>query len=123
MSCSAGRSDFRFSALLLPMPILRAASCWARGQLLERAFIAMYFEPSAIYTFRVHSRRDRGELAQAAAKSERTGKPARCFKDFVWRTRSSWSRQRRVVAKAEGTQGESFEARVERANSKTLNSG
>jgi hypothetical protein len=46
------------------------------------------------------------ELKQAAAKSERTGKPARCFKDFVWRTRSSWSRQRRVVAKAEWTQGE-----------------
>ena len=46
------------------------------------------------------------ELEQAAAKSERTGKPARCFKDFVWRTRSSWSRQRRVVAKAEWTQGE-----------------
>jgi hypothetical protein len=62
------------------------------------------------------------ELEQAAVKSERTGKPARCFKDFVWRTRSSWSRQRRVVAKAEWTQGESFKVRVERANSKTLNS-
>jgi hypothetical protein len=46
------------------------------------------------------------ELEQAAAKSERTGKPARCFKDFVWRTRSSWSRQRRVVAKATWTQRE-----------------
>jgi hypothetical protein len=29
------------------------------------------------------------KLEQAAAKSERTGKPARCFKDFAWRTRSS----------------------------------
>ena len=40
------------------------------------------------------------ELEQAAAKSERTGKPARCFKDFVWRTRSSWSRQRREIGRA-----------------------
>jgi DDE family transposase len=46
------------------------------------------------------------ELDRAAAKSRRTGKPARCFKDFRWTTRSSWSRQRRVVAKAEWTQGE-----------------
>jgi hypothetical protein len=46
------------------------------------------------------------ELDRAAAKSRRTGKPARCFKDFRWTTRSSWSRQRRVVAKAECTQGE-----------------
>jgi hypothetical protein len=43
---------------------------------------------------------------QAAAKSRRTGKPARCFKDFRWTTRSSWSRRRPVVAKAEWTQGE-----------------
>jgi hypothetical protein len=46
------------------------------------------------------------ELDRAAAKSRRTGKPARCFKDFRWTTRNSWSRQRRVVAKAEWTQGE-----------------
>jgi hypothetical protein len=46
------------------------------------------------------------ELDRAAAKSRRTGQPARCFKDFRWTTRSSWSRQRRVVAKAEWTQGE-----------------
>ena len=46
------------------------------------------------------------ELAQAAAQSRKTGKPARHFKDFTWRTRKSWSRQRRVVAKAGWTQGE-----------------
>jgi Transposase DDE domain group 1 len=34
------------------------------------------------------------------------GRPARRFKDFAYRTRKSWSRQRRVVAKAEWTQGE-----------------
>ena len=46
------------------------------------------------------------ELARAEAKSRRTGKPARYFKDFRWRTRRSWSRDRRVVAKAEFTAGE-----------------
>jgi hypothetical protein len=45
------------------------------------------------------------QLAQAAEQSQKTGKPARRFKDFVWRTRDSWSRERRVVAKAEWTEG------------------
>jgi hypothetical protein len=44
-----------------------------------------------------------GELAQAEAKSRRTGKPARYFKEFRWQTRRSWSRERRVIAKAEFT--------------------
>src|SRR3954447_2337126 len=46
------------------------------------------------------------ELAKAERKSRRTGKPARCFKDFKWETRNSWNRQRRVVAKAEFTKNE-----------------
>jgi hypothetical protein len=46
------------------------------------------------------------ELARAEARSHRTGKPARSFKEFRWRTRRSWSRERRVVAKAEFTSGE-----------------
>ena len=46
------------------------------------------------------------EMARAKAKSRRTGKPARCFKDFRWTTLDSWSRERRVVAKAEFTAGE-----------------
>jgi len=46
------------------------------------------------------------ELAEAAALSHSSGKPARRFKDFTWRTRDSWSRERRVVAKAEWTGGE-----------------
>ena len=45
------------------------------------------------------------EMARAEAKSRRTGKPARCFKDFRWTTLDSWSRERRVVAKAEFTAG------------------
>ena len=46
------------------------------------------------------------ELAEAAELSGRTGKPARRFKDFTWRTLDSWSGERRVVAKAEWTGGE-----------------
>ncbi len=48
----------------------------------------------------------KAELDLAAASSRRTGTPARRFKTFMWLTRSSWSRRRRVVAKAEWTQGE-----------------
>jgi hypothetical protein len=47
------------------------------------------------------------ELDEAKAASEADeGRPARRFKDFMWTTRDSWSRRRRVVAKAEWTQGE-----------------
>jgi hypothetical protein len=41
------------------------------------------------------------ELAQARALSEQSGQAARAFKDFVYRTKKSWSRQRRVIGKAE----------------------
>src|SRR5450631_1954375 len=41
------------------------------------------------------------ELAEAAEENRMSGKPARRFKDFQYRTRKSWSRQRRVVGKAE----------------------
>jgi hypothetical protein len=41
------------------------------------------------------------ELAEAAAENRQSGKPARRFKDFRYRTRKSWSRERRVVGKAE----------------------
>jgi hypothetical protein len=40
------------------------------------------------------------ELAAAQAESERTGRPARRFKDFTWSTLKSWGRSRRVVGKA-----------------------
>jgi hypothetical protein len=42
-----------------------------------------------------------GELEQARAQFEQSGKAQRVFKDFVYRTQKSWSRQRRVVGKAE----------------------
>ena len=41
------------------------------------------------------------DLAWAEEEHQRTGKPARRFKDFRYRTRNSWSRRRRVVGKAE----------------------
>jgi hypothetical protein len=47
-----------------------------------------------------------GELAAAKSAAEESGKPARRFKEFPWTTLNSWSRERRVVAKAEWTQGE-----------------
>ena len=46
------------------------------------------------------------ELQAARAEADVTGEPARRFKDFRWRTRESWSRERRVIGKAEWTQGE-----------------
>jgi hypothetical protein len=48
----------------------------------------------------------KSELDLVAAKSRRTGRPERRFKTFMWMTRRTWSRKRRVVAKAECTQGE-----------------
>lgn len=44
-----------------------------------------------------------GELRMAAKECARTERPARRFRDLTYRTRSSWSRRRRVVAKAEHT--------------------
>jgi len=41
------------------------------------------------------------ELAQAKTLFEQTGQPARLFKEFAYRTLDSWSRARRVIAKAE----------------------
>src|SRR2546429_7029956 len=46
------------------------------------------------------------ELDLVAAKSRRSGRPGRRFKTFMWTTRRTWSRRRRVVAKAEWTKGE-----------------
>ena len=47
----------------------------------------------------------KAELAAAAELGQKTGKPTRRFRDFTWQTRDSWSRQRRIVAKAEWLPG------------------
>jgi Transposase DDE domain group 1 len=45
------------------------------------------------------------ELTAAAEDSKVSGQAARQFQEFQWSTRDSWSRPRRVVAKAEWTAG------------------
>jgi hypothetical protein len=47
-----------------------------------------------------------GEMKQAQAQAEESGRSARRFRDFRWTTLKSWSRTRRVIGKAEWTQGE-----------------
>ncbi len=46
------------------------------------------------------------ELVEAREESRAADRPARRFKDFTWSTRKSWSCKRRVIGKAEWTQGE-----------------
>ena len=44
-------------------------------------------------------------MEQAQSQSEASGKPARRFRDFRWATLKSWSCKRRVIGKAEWTEG------------------
>jgi hypothetical protein len=46
------------------------------------------------------------EVITATIETLHTGRTARCFKDFSYTTRGSWSRERRVIGKAEVTGGE-----------------
>ena len=86
--------------------LLRADSGFAREELMA------WCEANGVHFLFGLAKTDRliaeikAELEGAAAQSRRTGKPARRFKDFRWMTRSSWSCQRRVVAKAEWTKDE-----------------
>jgi hypothetical protein len=45
------------------------------------------------------------EMRQAKKEQQRTGEPARLFTEFFYQTRKTWSRSRRVVAKAEQIPG------------------
>jgi Transposase DDE domain group 1 len=81
--------------------VLRADSGFARQELMA------WCEANEVdYLFGL-ARNDRltdeiaAELAEARGEACATGKPARRFKDFMWTTLDSWSRRRRVVAKAE----------------------
>jgi len=47
------------------------------------------------------------QLREARRRSEETGKPVRLFEEFDYRTLDTWSRERRVVAKAEHLPGRS----------------
>src|SRR6058998_1642329 len=81
--------------------ILRADSGFAREDLMA------WCEASGVdYVFGLakNARLNRilgKELHQAQIECERTGQPVRAFKDFTYKTRKSWSRERRVVGKAE----------------------
>jgi len=44
-------------------------------------------------------------MREAKQEHRRTGKPARVFTEFAYRTKKSWSRARRVIAKAEQIEG------------------
>jgi Transposase DDE domain group 1 len=81
--------------------VLRADSGFARDELMA------WCEANAVdYLFGL-ARNERlvGAIADDLAAAEREslaqGSPARHFVDFAWRTLDSWSRARRVVAKAE----------------------
>jgi hypothetical protein len=81
--------------------LLRADSGFAREELMT------WCEANAVdYVFGL-ARNERlvgaiaNELALAEAESLARGDPVRHFADFAWRTLVSWSRARRVIAKAE----------------------
>ena len=106
--------------------ILRADSGFAREELME------WCEANRVdYLFglarngRLASEIAAG-LAEAREAAKAAGPPARRFKDFQWTTRDSWSRERRVVAKAEWLTGKAnprfvvTSLAVDRAAAKTL---
>jgi hypothetical protein len=84
--------------------VVRADSGFAREELMA------WCEANGVHFVLGLAKNDRliaaikDELAAAEKTSRRTGKPARRFRQFQWTTRKSWSRERRVVAKAEWTQ-------------------
>src|SRR5437870_4523299 len=86
--------------------LLRADSGFAREELMA------WCEANGVHFLFGLQKNDRliaeiaGELARAEVKSRRTEKPARFFKEFMYRTRRSWSRRRRVIGKAEVTKSE-----------------
>ena len=97
----------------------RLRESWPRVRILVRAdsgfareWLMAWCEANGVDYVLGLARNDRlakeieGHMACAQAESERTGQPARRFKDFQYTTRKSWSCRRRVIGKAEWTQGE-----------------
>jgi hypothetical protein len=81
--------------------ILRADSGFAREELM--AWCEQH-EVDFVFGLARNARLQRalgGELEQARERFDQSGQAERVFKDFVYITRKSWSRQRRVVGKAE----------------------
>lgn len=86
--------------------ILRADSGFAREELMA------WCEDNGVdYVFGLARNerlvaRIKRQLAAAEREAAATGAPARRFRDFQWSTLDSWSRERRVIGKAEWTKGE-----------------
>ena len=83
--------------------VLRADSGFAREELM-----AWCEENGVDYVFGLaRNKRLEGEIGdameEAHIKAGASGEAARVFRDFMWSTLDSWSRRRRVVAKAEWT--------------------
>jgi DDE family transposase len=81
--------------------ILRADSGFAREELM--AWCEQH-EVDFVFGLARNARLQRalgGELVQAREQFEQSGQATRIFRDFSYRTRKSWSCQRRVIGKAE----------------------
>src|SRR6476469_2519573 len=81
--------------------ILRADSGFAREELM--AWCEQH-EVDFVFGLARNARLQRalgGELAHAREQFEQSGQAARIFRDFPYRTRKGWSRQRRVIGQAE----------------------
>jgi hypothetical protein len=83
--------------------ILRADSGFAREELMSWCEGHRIHYVFGLARNRRLQRAIGAELHQAALESQRTGQPARCFKELSYATRRSWSRRRRVIGKAEHT--------------------
>jgi hypothetical protein len=87
--------------------VLRADSGFAR-----EALMAWCEANKVDYVFGLaRNKRLEARIAEALIEARRLseaagGKPARVFRDFLWSTKDSWSRRRRVIGKAEWTGGE-----------------
>lgn len=81
--------------------VIRADSGFCREAIMD------WCEEHSVYYVLGLARNDRlgRRIAKSMKKAKRrhlrTGKPARVFESFLWRTLNSWSRKRRVIAKAE----------------------
>jgi hypothetical protein len=99
--------------------VARIRACWPKTRILLRADsgfarddLMTWCEANGVDFLLGLARNERlaaeiaSEIELAAAKSHCTGRAERRFRSFMWTTRESWSCPRRVVAKAEWTNGE-----------------
>jgi hypothetical protein len=85
--------------------ILRADSGFCRESLMrwcEKESVDYVF---GLARNEVLRRLSRKAMWEASEEAKRTGKPARVYTEFRYRTQKSWSRSRRVIAKAERIDG------------------